>query len=136
LPFHLLFIGAEVPTNAPILVATKTTAEAAMIMRRFRDFACLLIYLAIACERVTFIYILCSSWFYCVSWPHRVNQIMQILEHVNIYFPCTALMGFALGITVHFLMRELATKFFFSFPPLHLLTLARLHGMSNGDKKT
>jgi hypothetical protein len=45
-------------------------------------------------------------------------------------------MGFALGITVHFLMRELATKFFFSFSPLHLLTLARLHGMSNGDKKT
>jgi len=35
---HLLFIGAEVPTKAPILVATKTTAEAAMIMRRFRDF--------------------------------------------------------------------------------------------------
>jgi hypothetical protein len=26
--------------------------------------------------------------------------------------------------------------FFFSFSPLHLLTLARLHGMSNGDKKT
>jgi len=33
-----LFAGAEVPTKAPILFATKTTAEAAMIMRRFRDF--------------------------------------------------------------------------------------------------